>query len=79
MSQGIGRYIMHLYCFAVQADFSSDVVECSTLDRRVPGSIIGRGMEVSLRVRDNLNPSSRLLRLYLNSTTSLLNEEILLR
>ena len=28
MSQGIVRYIIHLYCLAVQAGFYSDVVEC---------------------------------------------------
>ena len=53
MSQGIVRYIIHLYCLAVQAGFYSDVVECSPIDRKVPGSIFGRGM-VFLRVRDKL-------------------------
>ena len=46
MSQGIVRYIIHLYCLAVQAGFYSDVVECLTVDRRVPGSIPGWGMEI---------------------------------
>ena len=45
--------MIHLYCLAVQAGFYSDVVECSTLDRRVPGSILGWDMEIFLRVRDN--------------------------
>ena len=40
------RYIIHMYCLAVQAGFYSDVVECSTLDGRVPGSILTRGMEI---------------------------------
>ena len=40
------RYLIHLYCLAVQAGFYSDVVECSTLDRRVPGSILGRNIEI---------------------------------
>ena len=39
------RYIIHLYCLEVHADLYSDMVECSTLDRRVPGSIL-RGMEI---------------------------------
>ena len=26
--------------------FYSDVVECSTIDRRILGSILGRGMEI---------------------------------
>ena len=39
------RYIIHLYYLAVQAGFYSDVVECSTLVRRVPGSILGRGID----------------------------------
>ena len=43
---------MHLYCIAVQAGFYSDVVECSTIDRRVPGSILGWGMEIFLRICD---------------------------
>ena len=38
------RCIIHLYCLAVQAGFFSDVVECSTIDRRVPGSILARDM-----------------------------------
>ena len=42
----------HLYCLVVQAGFYSDMVECSTIDRRVPGSILGRSMEDFLRVRD---------------------------
>ena len=45
------RYIIHLYCLAVQVGFYSDVVECSTLDRRVPDSILNQGLEI-LRVRD---------------------------
>ena len=40
------RYIIHLYCLAVQAGFYSDVVEWSTLDRRVPSSILPRGMVI---------------------------------
>ena len=44
--------MIHLYCLAVQAGFYSDVVECLTVDRRVPGSILGRDMEIFLRVRD---------------------------
>ena len=44
--------MIHLYCLAVQAGFYSDVVECSTIDRRVPGSILGWDMEIFLRVRD---------------------------
>ena len=36
--------MIHLYCLAVQAGFYSDVVECLTIDRRVPGSIPGRGV-----------------------------------
>ena len=40
------RYIIHLYCLAVQAGFYSDVEECSNIDRRVPGSILGWGMEI---------------------------------
>ena len=28
MSQGIGKFIIHLYCLAVQAGFYNDVVEC---------------------------------------------------
>ena len=51
------RYIIHLYCLAVQVGFYSDVVECSTIDRRVPGSILGRGMEIFLRVRDKWRPT----------------------
>ena len=46
------KYILHLYCLAVQVGFYSDMVECSTLDRRVPGSILIRGMEIFLRVCD---------------------------
>ena len=46
------RYIIHLYCLAVQAGFYSDVVECSPQDRKVPGSILDRGMKDFLRVRD---------------------------
>ena len=38
--------MIHLYCLAVQAGFYSDVVESSTIDRRVPGSIPDRGMEI---------------------------------
>ena len=45
--------MIHLYCLAVQACFYRDVVECSTIDRRVPGSILGRGMVIFLRVRDS--------------------------
>ena len=40
------RYLIHLYYLAVQAGFYSDVVECSTIDRRVPGSILGRDKEI---------------------------------
>ena len=40
------RYIVHMYCLAVQASCNGDVVECSTLVRRVPGSILTRGMEI---------------------------------
>ena len=40
------RYIIHLYCLAVQAGFYSEVVEWSTLDGRVPGSILTQGMEI---------------------------------
>ena len=40
------RYIIHLYCLAVQAGFYSDVVQCSPQGRKVPGSILGRGMEI---------------------------------
>ena len=40
------RYIIHLYCLAVQAGFYSDVVECSTIDQKVPGSILRQGMEI---------------------------------
>ena len=39
-------YIIHLYCLAVQAGFCSDMVECSTSDRRVPGLILARGMDI---------------------------------
>ena len=39
---GMVRYIIHLYCLVVQAGFYSDVVECSTIDRKVPGSSFGR-------------------------------------
>ena len=38
--------------YTCTAGFYSDVVECSTLNRRVPGSILGRGMEIFARVRD---------------------------
>ena len=31
------EYIIHLYCLAVQAGFYSDVVESSTIDRKVLG------------------------------------------
>ena len=41
----LGIYITHLYCLAVQAGFYSDMVECSPQDRKVLGSILGRGME----------------------------------
>ena len=44
--RGYVRYIIHQSCLAVQASFYSDAVECSTLHRRVPGSILGRGMEI---------------------------------
>ena len=40
------RYMIHLHCLAVQAGFYSDVVECSNLNRKVLGSIPGRGMEI---------------------------------
>ena len=36
------RYVAHLYCFAVQAGFYGDVVECLFHRQRVAGSIIGR-------------------------------------
>ena len=36
--------MIHLYCPAVQAGFYSDVVECETIDRKVPDSINGWGM-----------------------------------
>ena len=45
--------MIHLYCLAVQAGFYSDVVECSPQDRKIPGSILGWGMDF-LRVRDNM-------------------------
>ena len=35
-----------------QDGFYSDVVECSTIDRRVPVPILGRGLEMFLRARD---------------------------
>ena len=38
----------------VQAGFYSHVAECSTIARRVPGSILGLDMEIFLRVRDKL-------------------------
>ena len=37
--------MIHLYCLAVHAGFYSDVVECETIDRKVPDSILGRGMD----------------------------------
>ena len=46
MSQGLVRFIIHLYCLAVQAGFYSDVIECSPQDRKVPGSILGWDMEI---------------------------------
>ena len=45
-AQGLVRDIIHLYCLAVQAGFYSDVVVCSTIDGRFPGSILGRGMKI---------------------------------
>ena len=36
------RYITPLYCFAVQAGFYNDAVECLTFVRRVAGSTLGR-------------------------------------
>ena len=38
--------MIHLYCLVVQAGLYSDVVECSTIDRRIPGSILGWGMKI---------------------------------
>ena len=38
--------MIHLYCLAVQAGFYGDVGECPTIDRRVPGSILGQDMEI---------------------------------
>ena len=38
--------------YTCTAGFYSDVVECSTLNRRVPGSILGRGIAIFARVRD---------------------------
>ena len=38
--------MIHMNCLAVQNGFYSDVVECQTLDRRVPGSIIGRDKDI---------------------------------
>ena len=38
--------------YTCTAGFDSDLVECSTIDRKVPGSILGRDMEIFLRVRD---------------------------
>ena len=52
MSQGMVRYIIHLYCLAVQAGFYREVVECSALDRRVPGSIPAGARSFVLRVCD---------------------------
>ena len=46
--------VLRRLCFAVQAGFYSDVVECKTLDRRVPG----RDMEIfksSLKMVHNVN------------------------
>ena len=57
MPQGKGRYIIHLYCLAVQAGFYSDVVECSSIDRKVLSSILGLGMDIFLRVRDKWRPA----------------------
>ena len=36
-------YNTHLFCLAVEAGFSSDVVECWLRMLKVPGSILGRG------------------------------------
>ena len=33
-------------CLAVQAGFYSNMVECTPLDQRAPGSIPGRGMGI---------------------------------
>ena len=33
MSQGLGIYIIHFYCLAVEASFNSEVVECLPVDR----------------------------------------------
>ena len=49
--------MIHLYCLAVQAGFYSDLVECSPQDHKVPGSILGRDMEIFLRVRDKWRPT----------------------
>ena len=38
-----------------QYNNNNDVVECLTVDRRVPGSILGWGMKDFLRVRDMNN------------------------
>ena len=39
-------YSLALCHVAIKAGFYSDVVECSTLDRRVPGSILSRDMRI---------------------------------
>ena len=49
--------IIHLYCLAVQAGIYSDVVECSTLDQRVPGLILTRGMESPWQVNPHFDQS----------------------
>ena len=46
MSQGNG-YVYHTFVLPCGTSrLYSDVVECSTIDRRVPGSIIGRDIEI---------------------------------
>ena len=39
-------YSLALYHVAIKVGFYSDVVECSTIDQRVPGSILDRDMEM---------------------------------
>ena len=43
--------------FPPPVKFYSDVVECSPLDRRVPGSIVGQGIEICFRIRDKWRPA----------------------
>ena len=49
MSQGIG-YVYHTLVLLYGT--RRDVVECKTLDRRVPSSITGRGWGIFIRARD---------------------------